>query len=65
MKNDPCAHDNLLATRDFSQIADYAQLRASLDALSAQIAAADRKLTSWRSLLLPLLRRVRRRLERG
>lgn len=65
MKNDPCTHDNLLATRDFSRIADYAQLRASMDALSAQIAAADRKLTSWRSLLLPLLRRVRRLLERG
>lgn len=50
-------------TGDFAGIADYAQLRASLAAVAAEIAAADRKLTSWKSLLLPAVRWVRRRLK--
>lgn len=55
-------------SNDFAKIATYTQLRASQAALSAEIAATTRQLTSWRSrlapFLLPLLRRLRRRLMR-
>lgn len=44
---------------DFSIIKDYADLRVRLNALSAEIAESERKLTSWKTFLLPLVRRLR------
>lgn len=46
----------------FSEIKTYAQLRASLDVLSTEIAMARRKTIFWKSLLLPLVRALRQRL---
>lgn len=44
---------------EFSEIKDYAQLRARLDALSTEIQAASGKLSPRKSILLPIVRRLK------
>lgn len=47
---------------DFSEIKDYACLKTSLNAVSAEIREENRKLTSWKHILLHLVRRMRAKL---
>lgn len=49
-------------SNDYSQIKDYAHLRSCLKAVSEEIAQRERGILSWKQLLLPFVRYLRRKI---